>query len=164
VDLFLILPGKASRRAIENVRVVAINNFVTKESGLMSAADERAAFGGKAEAAQRKRARMMRERAAQTQGAAKADQPKDEGKDKDKDKPKDEPKDAAKSEPQTGEAKGGDPKPGGMTGFGEDVKTHGREFDGRAITVQVSPEEALLLSLATRTADLQIDLALRPQP
>jgi len=44
------------------------------------------------------------------------------------------------------------------------VAKAGKAFDGRAVTLQVSPAEALLLATAMCTPKVEVEFSLRPRP
>ncbi len=213
VDVFLVVPGKLSRRTLHNVRVVAVNNYLAKGSGLLDKRAEKDNFGSREQAAQSRRRRILAEQERMNRqgggaqsGAtpAKAGQPENKTAPPDgkagqadtkagqadaksnqadakaggADATKGEPTKAAESAPTStppsstpakpGEpGKGVSPKAGALQNLDEkggNVAKAGKEFDGRAVTLQVSPQEALLLSLAMCTPNMEIEFSLRPRP
>jgi hypothetical protein len=175
VDIYLVSPGRVSRRAVLNVRVVAVANYVSEGSGLLSRDSEHERFGAQYEASQRSRARIRNRQAQAAQAAAEKGGAKGGAKG-DASKSPEAKGDQAKSEngeepAKSGEAASGEngkapeAKPGGPSGYDaknlpKGVAKAGGDFDGRAITVQVSEAEALLLSLASNTPDVNIEISL----
>ena len=215
VDVFLVVPGELSRRTLYNVRVVAVNNYLARDSGLLDKRAESENFGSRQQAAQSRRRRILaeQERMNRQGGATKAGTPAAAGKSAQPDSKagaadsksgqadaksgpadaksgpadaKSGPADATKGEPtkatesapassppsstatKPGEpGKGVSPKAGALQNLDEkggNVAKAGKEFDGRAVTLQVSPQEALLLSLAMCTPNMEIEFSLRPRP
>ncbi|MBI5832352.1 MAG: hypothetical protein HZB16_08615 [Armatimonadetes bacterium] len=196
VDVFLVVPGALSRRTLHNVRVVAVNNYLSPESGLLDRGAEKEAFGSRQEAAMRKRQKILAEQARLNQqgkaapaegqppakpAEAKAEPTKADAAPQDATKPGEAPKagegskagEAPPTEPDEatkgpdGKPKDAASKPGALQNLdakGGNVTKAGKPFDGRAVTLQVSPAEALLLSTAMCTPRVDIEFSLRPRP
>ncbi len=170
VDVFVVANDEAVLRAMRSVRVVALNNLVTKGSGIITAKDE-ATLSVTQEAAQRKRAEIQAEAAKQAQqqpDQAKQDQPKqddtkpDEAQQDDTQAAETAPDAAATTDPaepyKPGEYGAVDTRklPKGMYKVG-------RKFDGRTVTLQVSRAEAAVLAMCQNLPSVRVDFALNPR-
>jgi hypothetical protein len=185
VDLYFVVPGQVSRRTILNVRVVAVNNFVGQGSGLLSAGQENKQFGPKELASQRKLARIKalqrQQQQRQQQQPPSQPQPQSKGASSGPPPPMEDQNGATKGDetkagdtkadetkapeppPATEPGKAPPPKPGFDTKAppeGVAKAPEARPYDGRAVTLQVSEQEALLLSLAMRTPKVDIEMSL----
>lgn len=151
VDVFVMVDD-ALRYSMPSVRVVALNNIIVKGSGIISAAEETRLTAAE-QAAQRKKAEIeaeARKRGETTGNEAEQEQAEEP--------PADETAEgeAAGDEMETKDATGGmDEKD-----LPEGTYQIGRKFDGRTITLQVSRDEAMLLSLAHSTPTVSLDMAL----
>jgi hypothetical protein len=161
VDVFVIVGQNSVRRTVRNCRVVAIQNVVTKDSGLLNKA-EQAKLSSLEEAGLRKKAWIE----SQSTGAAAppAEQPPAED-----GQPAEPPADpnaaaegAAEGAAETAPAE--PPSPEEQDIPDDAIILDRPKYDGRTITLQVSQQEAMVLSLANNLPGIRIDLALHPRP
>ena len=152
VDVFVIVGQHSVRRTVKDCRVVAIENVVTKDSGLLTKAD-RARVSALDEAGRRKK--LMLEAQLGQGGGAQAKPADEQPGEANPDQPAEgtdttEPPAETPPEPQD--------VPEGA------VVLDRPKYDGRTITLQVSRQEAMVLSLANNLPGVRIDLALHPRP
>lgn len=146
VNIYIVVGEQALRYQIPDVRVVAVNNIATKGSGLVSAATEQQMTANQ-HAAQLE-AVKIRDRA--MQDAAKS------GKAPPPETPAEDTEVPADKKPKEAHPTGGvDTKE-----LPKDTYKIGRQWDGRAITVQVSRSEAQLLAMASNSPLVRYDFAI----
>ena len=146
VNIYIVVGEQSLTYQIPDVRVVAVNNIAAKGSGLVSAAAEKQITANQ-QAAQLE-AVKIRDR--QMQEAAKA------GKAPPPETPTEAAEVPADKKPKEAHPTGGvDTKE-----LPKDTYKLGRQWDGRAITVQVSRNEAQLLAMAGNTPLVRYDFAI----
>jgi len=153
VDVFIVVGGNSIRQTIRNCRVVAMDNIVTQDSGLLSRAEE-AKYSAIAEAALRKK-RLIE---AQQQRAGAETPPAEPTGEESPDQP-------AEATADTETPPANDQPPPAQQDVPEGAVVLERpKFDGRTITLQVSREESMVLAMANNLPGAWIDLALHPRP
>lgn len=164
VDVYFIVHDRSIRPPISDVRVVAVNNIVTQQSGLVSAQEERQASRKFQEAALRKKRRLERETG--HVGGQQATDQQGEPPPEEQTPPEEETTD---QQPPGQETEPGAEGTDTTAAAGEEEEEElpegtfraGRKFDGRTITLQVTSQEAMLLALTHRTPGVTLAFALR---
>ena len=158
VDVFLVADEDTIWRAVPNVRVIAVNNVVTKGSGIFTP-EEETKLSYAAEAAQRRKLELEDE--ARRRAATQPQQTKDQTKDAKKD---DKPASSDDEDAGSTNAKGGPQKKVNTGGVDpkklpKSALRAGRTFHGRTLTLQVSREEALTLAMAHSASSVRFEFA-----
>ncbi len=162
VDVFVVVGRESIRRTIRNCRVVAVNRVVTTDSGLLNKS-EKARYSSIEEAGIRKKRLIDAERARAGGTPPAAEQPTPEDGQQQPEQSAEQPAEGATGG-ETPPAEAEKPPPEEEKLPEGAVVLDRPKYDGRTITLQVSREEAMVLSLANNLPGVWVDLALHPRP
>lgn len=147
VDINFMLQDSI-RRLLPDVRIVAKNNILTRQSGLLDRDEEKAKSRSVREAASRKAERIRDQQQRADEQASSEQAPADEQSTEEDETTVDENGEQKKLPPQE---------------LPPDSFKAGKRFDGRTLTVQVTRQEAIFLASANRTTGITLVFALHPR-